>query len=154
LGDPIVEKYASGEFGIVKKAELITVSEQSNGSCAFKVEAQISDIGKGGLLIPKYLRVTLDQGNVIVNFTENHQLEVVSPADKVGNYDASAASFTLNLNANVDIVRNGDFIVVIDKTCDTKVGYDSEGLHTTATIVVDKENAKGLTGKCGECEID
>ena len=76
LGDPVVEEYKSGEFELLTKAKLYTLSEQKKGDCAFEVEVQIGDYGNGGLIVPKYLRVTLNNGKTVVQFNDDHQFEV------------------------------------------------------------------------------
>jgi len=154
LGDPVVEQYKAGDFSILTKAKLVTLSQQARGKCAFKVEVQIGDFGEGGLIVPKYLQVTLDNGQTVVQFNDNHQINVLYSAGgaDLGEYDASGDNFSLyGVGENSDIVRNGDFVVIIDRSCGTKVGYDSEGLYTTATVVVSKSNASKLKGECGEC---
>jgi hypothetical protein len=150
LGDPVVSKYAAGEFELLSKHDDIVLSEKT-GHCAFKVETKVGAYGSAGLIVPEYIIVTLDDGKVKVKFNDNHQIEVILPANKAGSFDANPSGYSLWLTTNVDIYRNGDFIVIADKYCNTKIGYDSEGLYTTATIVVDKKYADGLTGECGEC---
>jgi len=148
-----VETFVPGEFSLLTKAKLFTLSEQRKGDCAFSVEVQIGDYGNGGLIVPKYLTVTLNGGRTVVQFNEDHQFEVIkSKTNSAGVYDGRGRKFKLdNVGYEVDVIRNGDFLVIIDNVCGTKVGYDSEGLYTTATIVVAHDNAEGLKGECGDC---
>ena len=73
-GDPIIEQYLD-KFELVEKANQYVLTEVATGDCRMKVEVMIGKYGgEGGLVIPKWLRVTYV--DIVVQLNENFDVEV------------------------------------------------------------------------------
>jgi len=149
LGDPIVTKY-DNDYLLLSDATTYILTEKPDSDCRFKVSVKVGYYGQGGLLVPDYLEIEMDKGAVVLQLIDDHYVKYISPAD--GEENANSSTYSKQVTANVRVYRNDDFIVVEDTKCLHKVGYDSEGLGTKATIVVDSAIGTYLTGQCGKCD--
>lgn len=149
-GDPILDQYKAGKFILLEKQKEYVLTEKKQGDCRFKVEVLVGSYGQAGLVVPKWMMVTMDEGKVVVQLLENHRVKFIVPGSW-GTVDVGSG-YSEDITDNVSVYRNGDFVVVEDKECDIRVGYDSEGgLNSVATIVVANDLGPYLDGKCGTC---
>ena len=75
LGDPIVAKY-DNDYTLLTDIDTYVLTEKPDSDCRFKVSVKVGYYGNGGLLVPEYLEIEMDQGAAIIKLLEDHQVEV------------------------------------------------------------------------------
>ena len=146
LDGPVLARYDGTNYELPDSgAEIADLTWKPDSDCRFRVQANLTP----GTTQVESIRITMRLDTVVIELSSNFIVNYILP--NLGAESAADASYSKVIQGDLEVKRNGNYVVVTDTVCGHSVGWDDDNPNTRAVMAVNKAFGSYLIGLCDGC---